>query len=46
MTSINRIAQDFGDYYYPQFADTVRYISKDIFKCIIKEQCSDQEESK
>jgi len=46
MTSIDRIAQDFGDYYYPEFADTAKYILKDIFRCIINEQCSDQEESK
>jgi hypothetical protein len=32
-----------GDYYYPEFVDTVKYISKDIFIYIIKEQCSDQE---
>ena len=32
--------------YYVQLAATVKYISKDIFICIIKEQCSDQGESK
>jgi len=46
MTSIDRMARHFGDYYYPEFADSIKYISKDIFICIIKEQCSDQEESK
>jgi len=46
MTSIDRKDQDFGVYYYLQLADTVKYISKDIFICIIKEQCSDQGESK
>jgi len=43
MTSIDWIARHFGDYYYPELADTVKYISKDIFICIIREQCSDQE---
>jgi len=37
---------DFGVNYYVQLAATVKYISKDIFICIIKEQCSDQGESK
>jgi len=46
MTSIDRMARDFGDSYHPEFADTVKYILKDIFICIIQEQCSDQEESK
>jgi len=36
----------FGDYYYLHSVDTVKYILKDIFMCIIKEQCSDQGESK
>jgi len=36
------MAQHFGDYYFPDFADTVKYILKDIFICIITEQCSDQ----
>jgi hypothetical protein len=40
------MAEDFGDYYYPEFVDTVKYIVKDIFVCIIEEQCCDQEESK
>jgi len=44
MTSIDRMAIHVGDYYYPDSADTVKYILKDIFLCIIKEQCSDQEE--
>jgi len=46
MTSIDQMAPNFGDYYYPEFADAVNYFLKDIFICIIKEQCSDQEESK
>jgi len=46
MTSIDRKAWDFGEYYYLQLADTVKYIFKDIFIYIIKEQCSDQGESK
>jgi hypothetical protein len=40
------MAREFGDYYYPEFADTVKYILKEIFICIIKEQCSNLEESK
>jgi len=46
MMSIDRMARDFGDYYYQQLADTVKYILKDIFGCIIKEQCSDRGELK
>jgi len=45
MTSIDQMARHFGDHYHPEFADTVKYILKDIFICIIQEQCSDQEES-
>jgi len=41
MISINRMARHFGHYYYPEFADTAKYILKDIFICIIKQQCSD-----
>jgi hypothetical protein len=41
MISINQMAQHVGDYYYPEFVDTVKYILKDIFICIIKQQCSD-----
>jgi hypothetical protein len=44
MTWIDRMGEDFGEYYYRGFADTVQYILKDIFICIIQEQCSDQEE--
>jgi len=40
------MAWHIGEYYYPELADTVKYILKDIFICIIKEQCSDQEEGK
>jgi len=46
MTSIDRMAWHFGDYFYLEFANTVKYILKDQFICIITEQCSDQEESK
>jgi hypothetical protein len=45
MTSIDRLARLFGDYYFPEFADTVKYILKDIFICSNKEQYSDQEEN-
>jgi hypothetical protein len=41
-----QMAWHFGDYYYPEFADTVKYVLKDIFICIITEQCSDQDEDK
>jgi len=37
MTIIDRMARHFGDYYYSDFADTVKYILKDIFICIITE---------
>jgi hypothetical protein len=42
MTSIDRMAQHFGGYYYPVLTDTVKYILKCIFICIITEQCGDQ----
>jgi len=45
MTTIDREEWDFGVYYYLQLANTVKYILKDIFICIIKAQCSDQEET-
>jgi len=45
MTSIDWQAWHYGDYYFQQLADTIRYILKDILICIIKEQCSNQEES-
>jgi len=32
-------------YYYLQLADTLKYILKDTFICIIKEQCFDEGES-
>jgi hypothetical protein len=32
------MAWHFGDYYYPESADTVKHILKDIFIHIIKEQ--------
>jgi hypothetical protein len=41
MISINRLALHFGDYYHPEFTDTVKFILQDIFVCIIKQQCSD-----
>jgi hypothetical protein len=37
ITSNHHMAKHFGDYYYPEFADTVKYLLKDIFICIIKE---------
>jgi len=43
--SIDGMEQDFWVYYYLQLADTLMYILKDIFICIIKEQCSDEGES-
>jgi len=43
--SIDRKLRDFPVYYDLQLADTVKYILRDIFICIIKEQCSDQGES-
>ena len=46
MTSIDRKEEDIGVYYYLQLEDTVKYILKNEFICIIKEQCSDQGESK
>jgi hypothetical protein len=46
MTCIDWMAQHCGDYYYPALADTVKYILHNIFICIIKEQCSDHEDSK
>jgi len=46
MTSIDRIAWNFGESSYPELADTVQYVLKDISIYIIKEQCSYQEESK
>ena len=36
---------DCGVYYYLQLADTLKYILKDIFICIIKGQCIDEGES-
>jgi len=46
MLTIDQMALVSWDYYYLQLADTVKYILKDIFVCIIKEKCSDQGESK
>ena len=46
ITSIDQMAWNYGQYYYAQFTDTVKHILKDIFICIIKEQCCEQEESK
>jgi len=45
MMSIDWKEPDFGVYYFLQLGDSVMYILKDIFICIIKEQCSDQWES-
>ena len=46
MMTIDPKERDFGGYYYPQLADPVKYILKDILICSIKAQCSDQEESR
>jgi len=46
MTSIDRKEWDIAVFYFLHLADTVRYIIKDIFIWIIKEQRSDQGESK
>jgi len=43
--SIDWMKRDFWEYYYLQLADTLKYILKDIFGCIIKEQCFDEGES-
>jgi len=43
--SIDWMKRDFWVYYYAQLADTVMYISKDIFICIIREQSIDEGES-
>jgi len=43
--SIDRMEWDCWVYYYPQLAGTLKYILKDIFICIIKEQFSDEGES-
>jgi len=43
--SIDRTEWDFWVYYYLQLVDTFKYIFKDIFICISKEQCSDEGES-
>ena len=43
--SIDRIKQELWVYYYLQLADTLKYILKDIFIRIIKEQCSEEGES-
>jgi len=37
--------RDFWVYYYVQLANTLMYILKDIFICIIKEQSIDEGES-
>jgi len=42
---IDQMEQDFWVYYYLQLADTLKYILKDIFICIIKEQWIDEGES-
>jgi len=43
--SIDSMQGVFGVYYYVQIADTLKCILNDIFISIIKEQCSDKEES-
>jgi len=44
-TSIEAMEWYYGVYYFPQLAHTLEYILKDLFICIIKEQCSDEGES-
>jgi len=46
MTSIDQKERDFGVYFHLQLVETVKYILMDILICIIKDQCSDQGESK
>jgi len=43
--SIDQMERDFWVYYYLQLVDTLKYILKDIFICIIKDQCIDEGES-
>jgi len=43
--SIDWMKRDFWVYYYVQLADTLMYILRDIFICIIKEQSIDEGES-
>jgi hypothetical protein len=43
--SIDQMQWDLWAYYYLQLLDTLKYIWKDILTCIIKQQCSDKEES-
>jgi len=43
--SIDRKEPGFWVYYYLPWADTLKYILKDILICIIKEQCGDEGES-
>jgi len=45
MMTSDRKEPDVGVYYHLHLVDTVKYILKNIFICIIKAQCSDQEES-
>ena len=45
-TSPDRKEWDFSVYYDLQLADAVKYILNYILKCIIKEECSDEGESK
>ena len=46
MTSIDQKAWDCDNYYHLHLPDTVKYNLKDLVICIIKVQCTDQEESK
>jgi hypothetical protein len=41
MMTIDLQEQEFQAFDYLQLADTVKYVLKDIFICIIKAQCSD-----
>jgi len=43
--SIDQMEGGFWVYYYLQLADTLKYVLKNIFICIFKEQCIDEGES-
>jgi len=45
-TSPDQKKWDFSVYYDLQLAEAVKYILNYILKCIIKEECSDEGESK
>ena len=43
--NIDQKEQHFWLYYQQQLADTLKYILKDLFVCIVKEHCSDKWQS-